>query len=67
MPHELSVFGVYISPLLVVLVISSLLAVVTVWVLNYTRLSRYLRLHQWIFFVIIVIYGCLLGRYWTGV
>lgn len=67
MPHELSVFGVYISPLLVVLVISSLLAVVTVWGLNYTRLSRYLRLHQWIFFVIIVIYGCLLGRYWTGV
>ncbi len=67
MPHELSLGGVYISPLLLVLFVSSMLAVLTVWALNYTRLSRYLRLHQWLFFAIIVIYACLLGKYWTGV
>lgn len=37
MPHELSLGGVYISPLLLVLFVSSMLAVLTVWALNYTR------------------------------
>ncbi|HJA08037.1 MAG TPA: DUF1656 domain-containing protein [Candidatus Mailhella merdigallinarum] len=66
MPHEWSFFGVYVSPWLVAGTLGSLLAALSAWALNRTRLSRFFRFHQWTFLFLVVIYTCLLGRFGAG-
>lgn len=66
MPHELSFFGVFVSPWLAAGTGGALLAALSARLLNRTRLSGFFRMHQWTFLFLVVIYTCLLGRFGAG-
>lgn len=63
MPHELSAFGIFVSPWLAACAGACVLAPLTAWLLNVTEGSRFFRLHQWTFLALLVLYACALFRW----
>lgn len=63
MPHEYSMFGVLFSPWLPAVAGACALALLTVWLLNITALSRFFRLHQGVFLAVLVLYASALYRW----
>jgi len=64
MPHEASIGDVYYAPLLLVMIVSFLLAIVTVTILNKLKLSRYVYVPSYVFIAIMVLYMLLIDTYW---
>lgn len=62
MMHELSFLGIYISPLVPILVCAVIGAVFSMVLLNKTGLSRYFANPPWVFAALCIIYTCLLFR-----
>ena len=62
-PHEFSIGGVYMPPMLVAAVLAVLVTVVTARVLNRYRLSRYFFYPPAVLLSIVVIYTVLLGTF----
>jgi len=63
-PHELAVGDVYFSPILAVLFISFAASVLTVFLLDRMKISRWFYLPEYIFIAIMIIYMVLIDRYW---
>ncbi len=60
-PAEVSIFGVYFPPLLLVAGLGALVAALTAVALNRYRLSRYFYYPQLVFLALTVIYTGLIG------
>ncbi len=63
-PHELMVAGVCFSPLMPVLVTAFFAAVVTVFLLNKTKLARWFYAPSYVFAAIMVLFVILIDRFW---
>ena len=63
-PHELSIDDVYFSPLLLVILLSFLAAVITVFILNKLKVSRYLYAPSYVFIAIMALYMVLIDHFW---
>lgn len=63
MPHELSAFGVFVSPWLAASAAACVLAPLTAWLLNLLGASRFFRLHQWSFLALLLCYACAFFRW----
>lgn len=63
MPHELSIIGIYFSPLLANFALGLTLALGTAFILNYFRLSRIFIYPPLVFIALVVLYTCLLSKY----
>lgn len=64
MPHEASIGDVYYAPILLVMIVSFLVATVTVMILNKLKLSRYVYVPSYVFIAIMVLYMLLIDTYW---
>ena len=62
-PHEFAIGGVFMPPLLVVSILGVIAAVVTAWLLNRYRLSRYSSYPPLVFVALMVIYTVLIGTF----
>ena len=62
-PHEISIAGVYLPPLLLASLLGGLLAAGTVLGLNRYRLSRFFVYPPGIFVAFAIIYTCLIGAF----
>lgn len=65
-PHELSISGVYLPPLLVAAVLGVLLAILSGHLLNRYRLSRYLFYPPVVKLAMMVLYTVLIGTFVIG-
>lgn len=63
MPHELSVFGVFFSPWLAACALACVLGPLTAWFLDLADGKRFIRLHQWAFLAILILYT---GLFYIG-
>lgn len=63
MPRELSIQGIFLPPLLVVLILSLFAAMVTAWALNHYRLSRFFVAPRLVYASLICIYAVLIGTF----
>jgi hypothetical protein len=63
-PHELIVADVYLSPIVIVTLISFILAIITTMMLNRLKISRYFFAPSYTFIAIMVLYILLIDRYW---
>jgi len=63
-PHELALGDVYYSPLLLVILLSFLAAVVTVFILNKLKLSRFFYAPSYVFVAIMGLYVVLIDTFW---
>ena len=66
-PHEFSLGGVYMPPLLVAAFFGVIAALVTARLLNRYRLSRYFFYPPLVFLALMVIYTLLLGEFIIGI
>jgi hypothetical protein len=66
-PHEFSLGGVYMPPLLVAALFGVIAAIVTANLLNRYRLSRYFFYPPLVFLALMVIYTLLIGELIIGV
>jgi hypothetical protein len=62
-PSEFAIGGVYMPPLLVASILATLLAVLTAWLLNRYRLSRYFFYPPLVFVALTVIYTVVVGTF----
>lgn len=62
-PREFDLFGVYLSPLLVAVVLAVALAVITAHALNRYRLSRFIAQPALVFIAIVAIYTTIIGTF----
>lgn len=62
-PREFDLFGVYLSPLLVAVVLAVALAVITAHALNRYRLSRFIAQPALAFIAIVAIYTTIIGTF----
>ncbi len=63
-PHELMVGDVCFSPVMPVLVAAFFAAVVTVFLLNKTKLARWFYAPSYVFAAIMVLFIVLIDRFW---
>ncbi|WP_366519902.1 DUF1656 domain-containing protein [Halodesulfovibrio sp.] len=63
MPHELAFLGIYFPPILANFALGLVLALATVFVLNYFKMSRYFGYPPVVFLSLVVLYTCLLSKY----
>ncbi len=63
-PHEVSIFGVYLPPLLPAAIAGVASAAVTALLLNRYRLSRFLVYPPLIFLALSIVYTRLIGALW---
>jgi len=61
LPHEFTIGGVYLPPLLIASILGALAAVVTAALLNRSRLSRFFYYPPLIFVALAIIYTGLVG------
>jgi hypothetical protein len=61
LPHEFTIGGVYLPPLLIASILGTLAAVVTAEFLNRSQLSRFLYYPPLIFVALAIIYTGLIG------
>jgi hypothetical protein len=61
LPHEFTIGGVYLPPLLIASILGALAAVVTAALLNRSRLSRFFYYPPLIFVALAIIYTGLIG------
>ncbi len=66
LPHELAIGGVYMPPLLVAGLLAALLTVLTAYLLNRYRLSRYFFYPPLVSLSMMVIYTVFIGTYIVG-
>ena len=66
-PHEFSLGGVYMPPLLVAALFGVIAAIVTANLLNRYRLSRYFFYPPLVFLALMVIYTLLIGVFIIGI
>jgi len=62
-PAEIEFFGVYAPPLLYAFIFAVIAMVVTVWLLNRYRLSRYFMFPEGVMLAMTVIYTAILGTW----
>ena len=62
-PSEFAVGGVYMPPLLIAAILAVLLAVLTGWLLNRYRLSRYFFYPPLVFVALTIIYTVAVGTF----
>jgi LytS/YehU family sensor histidine kinase len=62
-PHEFTIGGVYLPPLLIASILGALAAWLSVMLLNRYRLSRFLYYPPLIFVALVVIYTVLIGTF----
>ncbi|PRY20236.1 uncharacterized protein DUF1656 [Aliiruegeria haliotis] len=62
-PREFNLFGVYLSPMLISMVLAVVLAIITVRALNKYRLSRFIAQPGLVFVAIVLIYASLIGTF----
>ncbi len=62
-PHEVSIGGVYFPPLLLASILGVLLAVLTAFLLNKYRLSRFFYYPPLVFLALAIIYTGLIGTF----
>lgn len=63
-PHELSLGDVYFSPILPVIFFAFLAAVITVFVLNKLKLSRFFYAPPYVFIAMMTLYMILIDKFW---
>ena len=61
LPHEFTIGGVYLPPLLIASILGAMAAVVTAALLNRSRLSRFFYYPPLIFVALVIIYTGLIG------
>lgn len=66
LPHEFAIGGVYMPPLLVAGLLAALLTVLTAYLLNRYRLSRYFFYPPLVSLSMMVIYTVFIGTYIVG-
>ena len=66
-PHEFSLGGVYMPPLLVAALFGVIAAIVTANLLNRYRLSRYFFYPPLVFLALMVLYTLLIGEFIIGI
>jgi hypothetical protein len=66
-PHEFSIGGVYLPPLLVAACFGVFAAIVTARLLNRYRLSRYFFYPPLVFLSLMVIYALVIGEFFIGI
>jgi len=66
-PHEFSIGGVYLPPVLIAACLGVLAALVTARVLNRYRLSRYFFYPPLVFLSLTVIYALVIGEFFIGI
>ena len=66
-PHEFSIGGVYLPPLLVAAIFGVIAALLTAQLLNRYRLSRYFFYPPLVFLALMVIYTLLIGEFIIGI
>ena len=66
LPHEFAIGGVYMPPLLVAGLLAALLTVLTAFLLNRYRLSRYFFYPPLVSLSMMVIYTVFIGTYIIG-
>lgn len=62
-PHEFSIFGVYVAPMLIANFIGVVAAVATGFGLNRYRMSRYVANPPLVLLALMIIYSVLLGTF----
>lgn len=62
-PHEIAINGVYISPLILVLIMAFIFTFVTTIILNKVRVSQFIFLPQYAFLAIMLIYVVIIDTY----
>ena len=62
-PHEFAIGGVFIPPLLIVSILGTIAAVVTVRLLNRYRLSKYFFYPPLVYLALTVIYTVFIGTF----
>ncbi|MFV0436895.1 MAG: DUF1656 domain-containing protein [Desulfopila sp.] len=66
-PKELDIQGVYLSPLLLVLILAFMAAMVTAQISNRLRWTRFLVFPQVVFVALIVIYTVVIGTFFIRI
>ncbi len=66
-PHEFSIGGVYMPPLLVAAFFGVIAALITARLLNRYRLSRYFFYPPLVFLALMVIYTLVIGEFIVGI
>jgi hypothetical protein len=66
-PHEFSIGGVYLPPLLVAAIFGVIAALLTAQLLNRYRLSRYFFYPPLVFLALMVIYTLVIGEFIIGI
>lgn len=66
-PHEFTLGGVYLPPLLIAAFLGTLAAMVTAQMLNRYRLSNYFFYPPLVFVALMVIYTVLIGTFIIGI
>lgn len=66
-PHEFSIGGVYMPPLLVAAFFGVIAALITARLLNRYRLSRYFFYPPLVFLALMVIYTLVIGEFMIGI
>jgi hypothetical protein len=62
-PSEFAIGGVYMPPMLIAAILAVLLAVLTGWLLNRYRLSRYFFYPPLVFVALTIIYTVIVGTF----
>ncbi len=65
-PHELSIFGVYVPPMLVAAIFGKMAALATAQLLNRARLSRFFFYPPLVSLAMMIIYTILIGTFVIG-
>jgi hypothetical protein len=65
-PHELSIFGVYIPPMLLAAVFGIMAALATAQLLDWARLSRFFFYSPLVSLAMMIIYTILIGTFIIG-
>ncbi len=63
-PHELEFFGIYLAPLVVVIIVAFLATLLTAMVANKIGLARYFAAPKYAFLAMVVIYMLLIDSFW---
>ncbi len=66
-PHEFTIGGVYLPPLLIAALFGALAALVTARLLNRYRLSNYFFYSPLVFLALTIIYTVLIGTFIIGI
>lgn len=66
-PHEFAIGGVYLPPMLIAATFGVLATVITLWLLNRYRLSRYFFYPPLVSMSLVIIYTLLIGMFVIGI